>query len=401
MTIIMKRNCFISLISGILFLSSIVYAEGNEDYPVINSNAILSSEYLSSTYHRIDSIDIDNDYYHFIVESDIGRYEIYSLALLKKRVNEIKTISRAINVYQKENEAFSDELRSQLSITSNSAVDLLTRPLSSASNFAEQLAGNLNATLAGEDAFIYQSDHRPFYEPKDPTTATHKRNIAFQLGLDIYTNNTTAQSFLNMVASARSSGKVSAGIGLSNTASNNDEMDLKVRFLMKKMTLAELNFYNTERLYNAGIKPALVKRFIAHPGLSPTNKTIITAYLSRLTNVSGLDEFIKLSLTSNTELQASLLERLSQSLWEYNKNIETTSRISSFNGNLLLITSSDDIVFFDTADLFIWSDQKQRQYESAIRYAKELDYKNWSLVSLGELSPLAKKQMIALGFSLE
>lgn len=388
------------LFSGFLFLSSLAFAEGNENYPVINSNDILSSEYLSSTYHRIDNIDINNDYYQFIVESDIGSYNIYSLALLKKRVNEIKTISRAINVYQQENEAFSGELRSQLSISSDSAVDLLTRPLSSASNLAGQLAGNLNATLAGEDAFIYQSDQRPAYEPKDPTTARHKRNIAFQLGLDLYTNNARAQSFLNMVASARSSGKVSAGVGLSNAIRDVDEMDLKVRLLIKKMTLAELNYHNTEWLTKTGIKPALVKQFIAHAGLSPTNKTIITAFLAKLPHVSGLDEFIKLSLTSETELQASLFERLSKALWEYNSGVEIVNRLSSYNGQLTLITNSENIVFFDLADLFIWSDYKQKQYEASAEYAKKSGYNAWSLLSLGEMSSLAREKMRALEFKL-
>lgn len=395
-----KRNIINLFLIGFLPWLSPAFAEGNEDYPIINSNAILSSEYLSSTFHRVDSIEIDNDYYRFIVESDIGQYEIHSLALLKKRVNEIKTISQAINVYQQENKEFSGELRSQLSISSDSAVDLITQPISSASSFVGQLADNLNATLEGKDAFVYQSKQRPSYEPKDPTTATHKRNIAFQLGLDIYTNNTRAQSFLNMVASARSSGKVSAGIGLSNAVRNVDEMDQNILFLMKKMTLAELNFHNTEWLTKIGIKPYLVKQFVAYPGLSPTNKTRIVVYLSKLGHVSGLDEFITLSLKAKTELQASLFERLSKALWKYNQDKETIRRLSNYNGELTVITTSDNIVFFDTADLFIWSELKQGQYEASARYAKESGYKNWQLVSLGELTALAKQEMSKLAFSL-
>ena len=393
----MIKNVINLVFIGLLFFSSLVIAE---DYPVINSNAILSSEYLSSTYHRIDSIEINNEFYRFIVESDIGRYNIHSLALLKKRVNEIKTISRAINVYQQENEEFSGELRSQLSISSDSAVDLITRPLSSATNLAGQLAGNLNATLAGEDAFVYRTDGRPSYEPKDPTTATHKRNIAFQLGLDIYTNNSRAQSFLNTVATARSSGKVSAGVGLSNAIRDVDEMDLKVKFLMKKMTLAELNYHNTEWLTKTGVKPALVKQFIAYSGLSPTNKTIIAAYFSKLDSVAGLDSFIKLSLSANSELQASLFERLSKTLWDYHTNRERLSRISNYNGYITAVTNSGNIIFFETADLFIWSELKQQQYEASANYAKESGYKNWSLVSLGQLSSLAREKMKALAFQL-
>jgi hypothetical protein len=397
----MKENCLHTAFIVLLFFSSLGLAEDNEDYPVINSNAILTSEYLSSTYHRIDSIDINNDYYHFIVESDIGRYDIHSLALLKKRVDEIKTISRAINEYQQQDEEFSGELRSQLRISSDSAVDLLTKPISSVSNLAGQLAGNINATLAGEDAFIYQSSSRPSYEPKDPTSATHKRNVAFQLGLDTYTNNTRVQSFLNTVAAARSSGKVSAGVGLSNAIRNVNEIDLKIKFLIKKKTLAELNLYNTESLFNIGINQALAKEFIAYSGLSPTNKTVITAYLSRLESVVGLDEFIKLSLAANTELKASLIERLSKMLWQYNSDIESISRFSNYNDKVTVITNSGKIVFFDTADLLIWSEVKQNRYQASAKYAETSGYRAWEIVSLGELSSLARQNMNALAFNIQ
>lgn len=398
MKMMMKNYFNPGYIISLLIISSTVLAEGNEGYPVLNSNVVLSSEYLSSTYHRVDSVDINNDYYHFIVESDIGRFDIYSLALLKKRVNEIKTISRAINLYEQQDDEFSGELRSQLSISGDSAVDLLTAPISSAKNLAGQIAGNLNATLAGEDAFVYQSAKRASYEPKDLTTATHKRNIAFQLGLDMYTNNMRVQSFLNTVANARSAGKVSAGVGLSNDFINIDEMDLKIKYSIKNRSLAELYSYNSERLSGIGIKESLVKNFIDHPVLSPTNKTVITAYITKLEDVSRLDKYIELASSTNNELQASLFERLSKKLWQYHSDVEKISAFSIYKGQAAAITVTGKIVFFDTADLFIWSETKQEQYEKAALHAKQSGYKGWEIVSFGELTPLASQNMNSLSF---
>jgi hypothetical protein len=385
------------IISQVIF-TSIVFAENNETYPVINSNKILTSDFLSSTYHRVDSIDITNDYYHFIVESDIGRFNIYSLALLKKRVNEIKTVSRAINLYEQQNDEFSGELRSQLSLSADSAVDLLTRPFDSASNLAGQLAGNLNATFEGEDAFVQQRNKRASYEPKDLTTATHKRNIAFQLGLDIYTNNTRVQTFLNTVANARSAGRVSAGVGLTNDVVSSDEMELKIKYLIKNKTLDELNFHNSQLLSKIGIKDSLIKRFMTHPVLSPTNKTVIAAYLSKLEGVLRLDKFLELALSTNNELQASLFERISKELWLYHTKVEKLSALSNYKGQAAAITASRKIVFFDTADLFIWSESKQAQYEAAAEHAKKSGYKGWDLVNLGEITSLAKERINELSF---
>ena len=251
----LKTGVIILLLSCPLFVT----AESNETYPVVNSNTILSSEYLSSTYHRVDSVDINKDFYHFIVESDIGQYDISSLALLTKRVNEIKTVSRAINTYKQQDDQFSGELRSQLRLSGDSAVDFLTSPLSTASNLAGQLADNFNATLTGEDPYQADQSNRPSYnEPSNLTTAVHKRNIAFQLGLDVYTSNLKVQSFLNAVANARASGRISAGIGLSDDFSNRasvSELDLNIKYLIKNNSVAELNYYNTEGLSMIGIKP--------------------------------------------------------------------------------------------------------------------------------------------------
>jgi hypothetical protein len=383
------------------FLSNVVAAD-NETYPVVNSNTVLSSEYLSSTYHRVESVDINNDFYHFIVESDIGHYDIYSLALLKKRVNEIKTISRAINIYEQQDDEFSGELRSQLSITSDSAMSMLTSPLNTATNLAGQLAGNLNATLAGEDAFVYESTRRSSYEPKDPTTATHKRNIAFQLGLDMYTSNLKVQSFLNTVANARSSGKVSAGIGLSNDITNSastGEIDFKIKYLIKNKTLTELEYHNSELLSIIGINSALIEQFIKHPILSPTNKTVITAYLSKLENVSRLDNFIELVITANNEVRASIFERLSKQLWQYHRKTEAVSAFYNFKGQAAVITKSRRIVFFDTADLLIWSKDKRKQYVESAKHAEKSGYKGWEIVSFGKVTSLANQKMSELAFT--
>jgi hypothetical protein len=393
------------LISGVfislLALPLIVTAGDSETYPVVNSNEILTSEYLSSTYHRVDSIDIENDFYHFVIESDIGTYVIHSLALLKKRVNEIKTISRAIIAYEQQDDDFSEELRSQLKVTGNSAVDLLTSPFSTASNLAGQLTGNLNATLAGEDPYIQQSSRETSYEPKDLTTATHKRNIAFQLNLDMYTSNAKVQSFLNTVAIARSSGKVSAGVGLSNDITSNassNEINIKIKYLLKNKSLDELNSYNSEWLSKLGVNKTLIEKFINHPILSPSNKTVITTYLSKIENVSRLDTFFELILTANDEVKASIYERLSKALWQYSNNIESISAFYNYKGQAAAITGSRRIVFFEYADLLIWSEGKSMQYEKTATHVKKSGYKGWEVVSFGNISPLASQKLNELAF---
>jgi hypothetical protein len=386
----------------ILFIYSLsISAESNETYPVINSNSILTSDYLSSAYHRVDSIDIKNGFYHFIVESDIGNYNISSLALFKKRVNEIKTISRAIVSYEQQDDEFSDELRSQLRVTGDSAFDILTSPFSTASNLAGQLTSNLNATFEGADPFVAKRSTIRNYEPKDATTATHKRNIAFQLGLDMYTSNMKVQSFLNTVANARSSGKVSAGVGLSNVITNQgnvSELDLKISYLIKNKTLAELNNYNVEVLSGARINSATIKAFIDNPIYSPSKKTIISTYISKLENVSRLDSLIKLILTAGDEVNAFLYVQICKMLLHYYDDVEKFTAFYNYKGQPAVITNSRRIIFFDPVDFFIWSEENQNIYKMSAEHAQKSGYKGWGYVSSGSVSALASQSLSELKF---
>lgn len=380
-------------------------AGDNESGPVINSNTILLPGELSSTYHRVDSVEFNDGLYEFMVESNIGDFQLKSLAVLKKRINEIKVLSQAIIQYESQNEEFSDELRSQLILSSDSADDFITSPIKTARKLAGQLGENLDATLDGEDPFVRDRlDRYTLREPNDPTVARHKRNVAFQLGLDMYSSNYKVQSFLDSVAKARAAGKVSAGVGLSSdftTTQNQNEMDMRIRYILKSKTLAELNEYNVDLLLKLGINKRLIKAFIEHTILSPTNKTTITTYLSGLEKVSRLDSYIEVVLTADDEVVALIFEQLSKMLFRYYKETEKFSAFYNFKGQAAVLTESRRIVFFEYADLLIWSEGNEKKYTQAARHAMTSGYKGWEVVSLGRLSSLAAEQMAALAFKYQ
>ena len=394
----MKPAFLISL----LLISFCIKAEDNESYPVLNSNKILGPEYLSSTYHRVDSIDIKDDYYNFQIESNIGSYKIISLALLKKRINEIIKLSQAIDQYAQQDDEFSDDLRSQLSVSGDSAVEILSSPFKTARKLASQLTSNLDATLEGEDPFVREQNNRYLSrEPDDVTTARHKRNVAFQLGLDMYSSNYKVQSFLNTVANARAAGKISAGVGLNNSFANiqkRNELDIKISYILKNKSISELNEYNVNALLKLGINKRLIKAFIEHSVLSPTNKTTITSYLSDMGIVARLDSYIEVVLTANDEVTALSYEQLSKMLLRYYNEIEKFSAFYNYKGRAAVLTESRRIVFFDCADLLIWSEENEKQFTQAATHAMNSGYKGWSIVSLGSASDLFSHKIGELAF---
>ncbi|MCG8378706.1 MAG: hypothetical protein MI865_04425 [Proteobacteria bacterium] len=392
-----------SLFLGCLCLISCnVFADSYESYPVLNSNEILSTEYRSSTYHRVESIELENGFFQFTVESNIGLYHVSSLELLKKRVSEIVIVSQAIDQYEKQNSELSGELRSELHVSGNSAVDIITSPFKTATNLAGQLTDNLDATFAGEDPYLRdRSNDYSLREPQDPTTAAHKRNAAFQLGLDMYSSNSKVQSFLNAVANARAAGRVTAGVGLNNSFNNplkKNKLDLEIGYLLKTNSSEDLEYHNIQKLIELGISRKLIRSFIDHPVLSPTNKITIVFYLSRLDKVNRLDSFIRFVLTAKNEVMALTFQQLSKVLWYYHTNNEKISSFNMYRGQPAILTASRHLVIFEDADLLIWSEDKEKQYAAFAQHAQKAGYNGWEIVSLGSLSAMSSMQLGELNF---
>ena len=390
---------------AILFLFFISFdcnSEAYETYPIINSNSILGPDELSSTYHRVESVEIDDGLYQFVIESDIGLYNISSLPLFKKRISEIKILAQAIEQYELQNNEISEELRSQLSVSGDSAVAIITDPIRTASRLANQVTDNLNATFSGEDPYVTTNNYRYISnEPKDPTTAIHKRNAAFQLGLDVYSSNYKVQSFLNTIAHARSSGKIAAGVGF-NTGFNNQtgktELDLEIAYTIKNKTLDELKNHNSKMILSKGVSQKLAREFIVHPVLTPSCKTTIVTYLSKLKSVSRIDSFIKLALTAKNEASSLKYQQLSKMLLTYYKNIEEFTSIYNYKDQVAILTTSRQLILFDYVDLLIWSEDTQKQYGMAAEHAKNSGYKGLGLVSNGALSTLTDIKLSELGY---
>ncbi|MEQ8427517.1 MAG: hypothetical protein RLT87_00210 [Gammaproteobacteria bacterium] len=377
-----------------------VYA--NEYDPVINSNQVLESDYLSSTYHRVENVEFVNGFYVFDVESDFGHMEIVSKALLKKRVDEIQTLGEAISLYERENRQLSNELRSELFVTGNSAMDIISNPFNTASRLASQLRDNLGDTLAGKNPFMEEYALRYSYsEPTDPTTAAHKRNTAYQMQLDLYSGNYRVQSFLNTIANARSAGRVSAGVGVGHGFFNTGRqsaLDQNIRLTLKNKNLEQLNELHRDLLNKLDTNLLQADAFMEQPFLSPTNRTVMLSYLNQLASVDNLDRLIELVNSTDNEVTTLVFERLCKALYFYFNRVEQFDRFMLFENQPAVTTASGVLVLFEHKDLLVWADENKSKYEQLVMQAKEQGYERVRLVSLGSLSDMAANKLAELGY---
>ena len=399
------RTAFSSLLVLLVSGTSQAYYEAR---PVIRMSEVLTSQQAQSVYHRVEDIELDGKFYRFRVHSEMGNYTITSLALFRKRVQEILTLSQAVNQFERENVQLSEEITGQFSIRANSAMDIISRPVESAANLAGQVANNLNESLsrparksAGSERFSYITQ-----ELQDPVAAMHKRNIASQWGLDVYSTNLNVQQFLNSVTRARSSGKISAGTPSLQSQLNRPtkladiEIETHTAYLLKSKGVSELQEINRAVLLGMKIKQKIVEAFLSNPAFSPRHKTRITHYVDALQGVRNRSAFIEAAAGIQSMTMAMAFEEVAMMLKYYHKKIGGLEKLIAGDEVLEAITSEGRMLYFVPVDMIYWSEETESLFDSLRERAQQSGFVSWELITAGQVTEEASKELKKRNFVL-
>ncbi len=370
-----------------------------EARPAIRMSDVLTFQQAQSVYHRVVDIELDGKFYVFRVDSEMGNYNISSLALFRSRIQEISTLAQAISEFSRKNDNLSEEIRGQFSIRADSAIDIISRPVESAANLAGQFADNLNDTLSGipeqaTNTFGYQGQ-----ESKDPVAAMHKRNIASQWGLNVYSTNLRVQEFLNAVTKARSSGRISAGTPSLRSQLNRPlkaadvEIELNTDYLLKSKSVQELHQINKSLLIEMNINKAIVDNFLLNTAFSPRHKTRITHYLDSINDVHNRAAFIEAAQQVNSEVMALAFDESAMMLNYYHDEVASLEKLYAGREVLEAISKDGRIVYFVPIDLIYWSEQTERLFNSLQLRAKESGFHSWELITAGSVTNEAGKEL--------
>jgi hypothetical protein len=397
-------RCFFCI--AILFAFSNTSFAYYEARPVIRMSEVLTSQQAQSVYHRVVDIELSDKFYNFRVESDMGKYDITSLALFRNRIQEISTLAQAISEFSRKDENLSEEIRGQFSIRADSAIDILSRPVESAADLAGQFADNLNETLTGlpdnaTDTFGYH-----IRESKDPVAAMHKRNIASQWGLDVYSTNLRVQKFLNAVTKARSSGRISAGTPTLRTQINRPpkaadfEIETYTEYLLKSKSVQELYQINKSILIDMKINTEIVNRFLQHTYFSPRHLTRISHYLDSMNGVRNRSAFIEAASQIQNEIMALAFDESAMMLKYYHDKVAKLEKLFAGSEVLEAISKDGRIVYFVPIDLIYWSEQTEQLFDSLQVRAKESGFGAWELVTAGSVTEEAGKELQQRKFTI-
>ena len=393
-----------------------VAGERFEPPPVIRPDQILTASMLASGNHRVlDDVLTQGNWLEFQIESDFGNFRPPSLAMASIRIQEIRTLAQAVDHYNRNNQRLAERLRGQLTVGADSFVQILTSPFSTTSQIVDQFTSNVEQTIQEFGEFQPRAAKTPAgkqtiydrFEPGDPVLASHKRNVASQLDLDVYSSNPKVQDFLDTLARARSSGQQSAGIV---TVSLPDDgrirvaggrLESAIRTAMTHNTINQLYRKNFDDLFRAGIDPEISDAFLGQPMLSPRHKTAITEHLGFLDGVENRRALLTAALGVGSEKEAVAYVQVARLLSSHHERMGELRQLVSAGHVILATTAAGGLVVVLPYDIIYWDESTRTTFAELAKFAKEKGFSHRRVISAGLFSDLARSGFEQLGFEVK
>jgi len=380
--------------------SAVVVAAEFEEPQVPALSELLPQDLRQSVHHSVEDVYLDGRFYQFRLDSEFGAYSVPSLALLRVRVREIETLSQAVNQLAVQADRPEQDARGQYSVSADSAIDILTHPVSTAGEIAGQVAGNLNETFTGVPSA--GMDGAPSYremENLDPVQAMHRRNAAAQWGLDPYSSNPRVQAFLSEVARERSAGRISSGAPTFFAASQHglsvedSAIDGDVAAALKADDPAALRAGDSAILAAIQVRADLAARFLDHASYSPRHLARISRYLQALDGVLNRGAFIEAAIGAGDERTAMAFEEAAMMLVYYHRHVARLQKLHAGTNLIEALTADNRIVYFAPVDVVYWSRATAELFDRQVLRDRAAGLRGWELVSAGDVTPAAQREL--------
>lgn len=386
-----------------------------EPPPLLRPDQVLSASMLASGNHRVlDDVLTRGNWLEFQIESDFGNFRPPSVAMASIRIQEIRTLAQAVDHYKRSNDKLAERLRGQLTVGGDSFVHILTSPFDTTSEIVGQFTDNVGQTFQEFGDFQPRQAQSPGgrkslysqFEPGDPILASHKRNIASQLDLDLYSSNPRVQDFLNTLARARSSGQQGAGIVTVSLPDDgrirvaNGRVEATIRAAMTHNTINQLYRRNADALMRAGVKTEVADAFLTQTMLSPRHKTAITEHLVFLDGVENRQALLEAALGVATENEAVAYVQVARLLSSYQERVGELKQLVGAGHVILATTSSGGLIVVLPYDIVYWNDATRNIFANLARFAYDKGFSHRGIVSAGLFSDLAQAKLAQLGFEI-
>ena len=369
----------------------------------VDPSTFLPADIVEGPYHVVSGVWNDGFTNRYLLVTDFGSFEVETTGLLRKRIHEVSVVG------QLDEEEVSGNMVYFLS-TANAArgpvegaAQWLMNPIDSAWHVPTGMwsyARRLVA-LAGRDR-TFQEDH---YSEELIGFSDAKREWAYRLGVDVYSENAVLQRRLNRYAWLSLGGGLTVRLPLMAVAGpagyaltvsgTTDQMKRELR----DRSPEEVRIDVRSRLGAMGVDPVLIERFVSHPWYSPTRLLVISESLGRLVGAEGRSGFIEAAVHADEPQETYLFTRLALMLALYSEKQQEIKRVEAKDGLIWVETIQGRRMVPLYLDWATWS-ETMNYFMEAVDGVMPPGSENKELLISGWVSPRARLRLTEAGWTL-
>jgi hypothetical protein len=373
-----------------------------ETEPVITAKQALGGAASGPNYQVQDQVTTDGLLRIYTIETRYGTLVVHGNAMLLQRRRELSALAALEK--QSRSEAFGNAMTRAATAPVELAGDLLTNP-----------GGAVKRTVSGIGEVFGRVTSGIKNIGSDPDNAAKsalgvsaaRRKIAFDLGVDPYTDFAPLAQQLDEFAKASAIGGlvVKAGIsfvpGAAGTALSASSTVQGLGSLVRDKTPAQLLDINRSRLGKVGVPRDATNKFLANRQYTPADQTVIVTALQQLRGVKNLATYVDRLAQANRRDLAIFLRARTEMIAAYQQRTGAIVRFVSIRGIPLSQQSDGSLMFLAPLDSLIWNDMVSKAFAAVTSDVRKGGTKGRLVVSIsGSVSTESSRQLKQLGWSV-
>ncbi|MGH7846357.1 MAG: hypothetical protein ACREQW_14465 [Candidatus Binatia bacterium] len=380
-------------------------AQRYEAGAVLNASKILPSELLAGPHHRIQER-VQNDGYMnlYIIDSKFGQFTAVSNAMLRKRVQEINAL--AVMEAIKGTKEYGASIKEAGLDTLAGMKKLVTQPVRTVSGAVSGVAvafRRAGDSLAGPKRSEAEDSRVKDFIGFSKT----KREYAYLLGVDVYTDNKVLQERLDEIAWAGYAGgltwaaammAVPGGAGIAISVSGGHKL---LNDVFRTTPPTDLRRMNLDKLSKMGVATEVADLFINNAVYSPRHQTVFVHALDQMMGVANRGSMVNLAALVEEPNAAFFRQRQAEMYLGFYKKVEPIDSFVPLGGLIAARTKSGTLIFNVPLDHLVWSQPMSRFVTGANDLVNTIPGVNQKqLWVTGTVSPAARQGLERLGWQV-
>ena len=354
---------------------------------------ILPPAFLKGGEYEFDeSAEQDNLFYKFSVNTNFGRLQVASIAMLRRRLGEITKLDeiQRLRVAQEDVGEF----------ISYSEDDVFSDALGTAWRIRRTTQAQLDETKTTEPP-----TPKPAADDDFPTVQW--RTAAARLGLDPYSSFPPVQKALQLLSKELGSSRFPNNV--SSVAATrvfearfpiDDNFEFETVSVIKNSSVSELRTRTAELLISADIALAARAQFMNNEGYTESDRFRFARLLQSLTKLDAKTLLVSSASTADTEVDGLAFLNYLRLASAYNNRVEPLNSILGITRYPALVSEGKTGLLALPIDYLPWNERTAKLAEALIASRDEMELRGFTVVILGKPTELARAKLNEMGVKL-